>query len=187
MGKIHTVDERTPAPVDMENFLFFIGFHTSQDHHRWSSISTATKTLTQPGGFKISCRTWEKKQFDHFLFQNWNLRVKTRLCTQTLMKQFQLVKFKLWNLLLLFCFGHCTMLCLRSMSISLKKLFVSVSMDLPDMLRNGVHILVCCNCHYGSPLCQQPLHPRTSAGGDWVSWCQLFEMLGLCWRVSSSI
>ena len=37
-------------------------------------------------------------------------------------------------------------------------------MNLPDMLRNGVHV-VCCNCHCGSSLCQQPQHPRTSAGG----------------------
>lgn len=54
------------------------------------------------------------------MFQNWNLRVKTRLCPKHSWNSFNLSNFKLWNLLLMFCFGHCTMLCLRSMSISLK-------------------------------------------------------------------
>lgn len=75
---------------------FFIGFHTSQDHHRWceissiNSISTATKTLTQLGGFKIESRTWEKNTLTIFLFQNWNLRVKTRLCPKHSWNSFNL-------------------------------------------------------------------------------------------------
>ena len=46
--KKHTVDGRNPAPVDMENIQFFIGFYTSQVVSRISSTNSMKHLLVKP-------------------------------------------------------------------------------------------------------------------------------------------